>query len=1143
MSDVTSRFPQTNVAVNTNFIKPGLWLTQFFSKRGLAGVTGRPLYQYQMSADEYLSLKHCVSKADDQTVFGNLCPDWSAVFVLFCSEWFRREYINQWSWQPIWQSLSFELNPTDVKNTVVKGLSDYWQRPVLQYQSEHNNYLGSVFSEGGLPFKLLIDKNNHFQNVFKQVLNRYQHAGLLGKTTHELVEECVDKLPQAFKEDTSVELIADMADKLLSMVDAYDLEDSEDPAKHLDQVNGHWRSQFPLPLDDQIGSDFLNNLLTSATKEVKQQGIKRGELQAKHFLFLQSDVIKSEVTLPTNLTFEFLKEDVNSARIELAVYEGDVCLANVGVFHGHFEGLHTRLKMRLDQFQVTRQNTDKNLYLVAMQAGQQLAKILIPYSSLEIGQVPVGFIQKNDMLIYAGQASFKVKAPNVWLLLPETCQVTNVADTQSNDLLSLDKSPNDLEPSMSQEGQYLGLSLVKCQGKVCFENGTKECFIIETHAPNDTGDQLSLQGKFLEWSSEPSHVFVGIPSYQWATTVPFEQRESLNLFLNGQAQNNLSLAENYGRQSLSYRNAKNQTLLRKRVGVLPQDFELSLTSGNKPNEGIVTLKTKSLCCYQIKGVSEVRRDKSEANTQHIHLKEEGIPPDYFKLVVLVNLASDPIVLTLPFPSKGAVAYDKEGQVLKRQISLDALLGSRLHLFADAGQSNHFELEISLKDHQVNYANTPTFQWRYRVESEPKVISLYALKEHIQELMSLKPELDSEVLVTVRGPAKDLNIIVKRYEAVLDHDRARNLICLQEGSGFDSAKIKPQLFKLAAPEERAYLLDSRRSENAATGDYELPRQLEDTGPWLVIPQAGSKVSFRPKFILGRPQKFDAGQVLKHISQAVMAYHPQFCPDAFTPIIASMANKPSHSSWQYFITLKKHYYHLPLTTFQAWGELVKQPKALCLAILKFDADADLIARLEKEYPIVWEFIAVNDWRHAIECYKSGLLEAKLPEALVSKVVGELIDKICTQIGVYEGDYQAYLKEGVKPRDYPISMMQGLIIDNDDSWYQKLLQQQRDAKWPEKYDQELKRWFDFGSNFDLSIHTFHSHHQAVVLLPIFAAAVAAGKVQPDAIFNENNRINNQLDATKAFHLRTIRDFDMDWFKPMFQFAVFQFLNKDVK
>lgn len=1133
MSGFSSDLHQVKMSVNENFITPGLWLKQFFSNRGLAGVTGKPLYQYHVSSDEYLSLKYCVSNANAETVFGNLCPDWSAAFVLFCSEWFRREYIKQWSWQPIWKKLNFQLSPTDVKNTVVKGLSDYWQRPVLQYQSEHNNYLGSVFSEGGLPFKLLVDKNNHFQNSFKQVLNRYQHASLLGKTTNELVKECVDKLPQAFKEDNSIELIADMADKLLSMVNAFDLEDSEDPAKHLDQVNSHWRSQFPLPLDDRIGSEFLNNMLTSATKEVKSQNIKRGELQAQHFLFLQPSVIKSEVTLPKSLLFDFLKEDVNSARIELTVYEGDACIANVGVFHGHFEGMYTRLKMRLGQFQVTRQNMDKNLYLVAMQAGQQLAKILIPYSSLEIGRIPVGFILKNDMLIYAGQASFKVKAPNVWLLLPEQCQVESVVATNSNDV----------EPNITHEEQCLGLNFVKFQGKICVRNEAEEYYVIETHAPNDTGNQLFLQGKLLEWSSQPSHVYIGIPRYQWAETVPFERKESLNLFLNGQAQNKLSIAENYGRQSLSYRNAKNQTLLQKRIGVLPQDFELNLTSGDKPNEGIVTLKTKSLCCYQIKGVSELRRDKSEAGSQHIYLKEEGIPPDYFKLVVLVNLASDPIVLTLPFPAKGAVAYDKNGQLLKRQISLDSLLGSRLHLFSNAGQRNHFELELSLKNNQSDYTNTPSFQWRYTVEKQPKVISLHALKEHIQELMSLKPELDSEVQVIVRGPGKDLNIVVKRYEAVLDHDRVRNLIYLKEGSDFDSAKVKPQLFKLAAPEERVYLLNGRLSENTITGDYELPIQVESTGPWLVIPQAGSEVRFRPKFILGQPQRFSENKELKHISQAVMAYHPQFCPDAFTSIISSMAKKPSHSSWQYFITLKKNFYYLPLTTFQAWEELVKQPKALCLAILKFEGDADLIVRLEREYPIIWEFIGINDWRDAIDCYKSDLLESKLPEDLVSKVLRGLIDKICTQIGVYEGDYQAYLKEGIKPRNYPISTMQSLIIDNDDSWYQKLLQQQRDATWPKRYAYELRRWFDDNAELGLSINTFHSHHQAVVFLPIFAAAVASGKINPEALFNENDKVINNFDSTKAFHLRTVRDFDLDWFKSMYQFAIFQFLDKDVK
>ncbi|MGB0943920.1 MAG: STY4851/ECs_5259 family protein [Marinomonas sp.] len=1142
MSDVTSALNEKKETLNTNLIKPSLWLKQFFTKRGLVGPSGWPLYQYQMSADEYLSLKHCVIQGDDQAVFGGLCPNWSAAFVLFCSEWFRREYTNQWSWQPIWQSLSFELSPADVRNTVLKGLSEYWQRPVLQYQSEHKNYLGSVFSEGGLPFKLLIDKNNHFQNVFKQVLNRYQHASLLGKSTHELVGECVERLPQAFKEDTSVELIADMADKLLSMVDAFELDKAEDPAKHLDQVNGLWRTQFPLPLDDQIGSDFLNNLLTSATKEVKKQGVKRGELQAKHYLFLEYDEMKSEVTLPSSVLFEFTKEEVNSARIELAVYEGDVCLANAGVFHGHFEQHHTRLKMRLGQFQVTRQQSDKTLYLVAMQAGQKLAKVPVPYSALELGQVPVGFIKKDDILVYAGQASFKVKAPEVWLLLPPACRASN-AENHRNSAINLETKANENTSNVSHEGQCFGLDVVRCQGRICFEDESNESYLIETHAPSDTGDQLTLLGTSLKWQSDPSLVFIGLPSYQWAAHVPFDCRQSLTLYLNGQGQESLSLPENYGRQSLTYRNKNNQTLLRKRVGILPHDFEFSLTSGDQPNEGVITLKTKSLCCYQIKGVSGIRQDKSEANTVRIHLKEEGVPPDYFKLIILVNLASDPIVLTLPFPSKGAVAYDKKGQTLNRQISLDALLGSRLHLFAEAGQTNYFELEISLKDNQLTYANTPTFFWRYRVENEPIVVSLHALNEQIQELMSLKPELDSEVLITVRGPTNDLNIWVKRYEAMLDYDKPRNLIYLKDGSGFDSAKIKPILFKLAAPEERCYSLDSRLSENAATGDFELPRQVEDTGPWLVVPQADSKVGFRPKFILGQPQKFQEGQELKHLSQAVMAYHPVYFPNAFKAIITAMAKNVNHSSWQYFINVKKHYDYLPLTTFQAWGELVKQPNALCLAILKFEADAQLIARLEKEFPVLWEFIPLEDWQHAIAQFKTGLLEAKLPEALVAKVVNDLIDKICTQISVYEGEYQACLKSDNAGQNVPIEVMQGVIIDNDDSWYQTLLQQQHEARWPEKYAYELKQWFDKSSQFGLRVNTFHPHQLAVVLLPIFAAAVTVGKVRPEALFIDNGSNKNHIDANQAFHLRAIRDFDVDWFKSMYQFAVFHFLNKDVK
>ncbi|MGE9715637.1 hypothetical protein ACQP3F_28955, partial [Escherichia coli] len=86
-----------------------------------------------------------------------------------------------------------------------------------------------------------------------------------------LVQVVVDKsqLPTAFKEDTSVELINCMAEQLISLVQTYELSNHSEPVKELDRVHPKWRDSFPMPLDDETGTSFLNGLLRTATVETK----------------------------------------------------------------------------------------------------------------------------------------------------------------------------------------------------------------------------------------------------------------------------------------------------------------------------------------------------------------------------------------------------------------------------------------------------------------------------------------------------------------------------------------------------------------------------------------------------------------------------------------------------------------------------------------------------------------------------------------------------------------------------------------------------------------------------------------------------------------------------------------------------------
>jgi hypothetical protein len=55
--------------------------------------------------------------------------------------------------------------------------------------------------------------------------------------------------------------------------------------------------------------------------------------------------------------------------------------------------------------------------------------------------------------------------------------------------------------------------------------------------------------------------------------------------------------------------------------------------------------------------------------------------------------------------------------------------------------------------------------------------------------------------------------------------------------------------------------------------------------------------------------------------------------------------------------------------------------------------------------------------------------------------------------------------------------------------------------------------------------------VYLPIFAAAVAAEKVDPNLIFNSDSEL--------IFYLRQVRDFDTDWFNAVYQYALLSYLE----
>src|SRR5690625_2256327 len=99
------------------------WLAEFFRSRHLYEPDGRPLFEYQTSFNEYQQLKHLFAQPLTESHFVHeRCI--AACFVLFCAEWYRREYrsTDGWSWESIWHQIGCAISANQRGKVVTIGL-------------------------------------------------------------------------------------------------------------------------------------------------------------------------------------------------------------------------------------------------------------------------------------------------------------------------------------------------------------------------------------------------------------------------------------------------------------------------------------------------------------------------------------------------------------------------------------------------------------------------------------------------------------------------------------------------------------------------------------------------------------------------------------------------------------------------------------------------------------------------------------------------------------------------------------------------------------------------------------------------------------------------------------------------------------
>lgn len=1085
------------------------WLSQFQKSRAEIPL-GSPLYRYHLSLNEYLTLKEILSKSFEvvnKTVFS---PEWCGAFVLYCAEWFRREYNLEWSWNTIHETLGFELSPQQRSTVVQRGLKQ-WGRSVSRYEnSQGNNYLGSVFREGGLPTKLLSDDHNGYQDAFSKIFSRFSEAKELGQhSVRQLIQSRIQRLPEALQGEDSVELFADMLDKLDSLVYRFGLERQADPACYLDAKCTNWRTQFPLPLEDNIGTRFLNNLLVIASNEVKKKAKREVTLSCTHYFSWDNQSIRTEVTLPHKQLFMFTREQLSVSRIDLVLFEGEKLLANLGTGYAQFDGEQCHVVIRKTRAEVKRVNAKQKLSLVAMQAGEKLAQVSIGDSEIDWGEVPVTLSEEDGEWRVLGQASLSTRKKLVYILMPGEAE----PETISGELID---SPH----------RFCRLKVCQLTGACLITLPGDDTYRIATGCDDPKHVGVMLESDVLPWQTKPMMVFRGLRAINHAATSV--TGESLDVYLDGKSVSHLTRENFLGKQRLTIKKHSGEVLLRKQVGVLPADFDIVFKSGDTPNKGTIIISTAApkVCTVKTAGVVLENVEKSEKQVA-LHLHAEGTPPSTVQVDITLNMLGEAVTFILPFPSKGVVAFNAHGKPLAQRLTVDDLLGSRLHLFSMSGQVARYQIEASSNIKGIKQTSAPYYRWQYVVSDKPVEVSLYALKTSLLELLSLNNHLDSSVDLVISGPGKTLRFSVSHYSSVMDFDRERNVVYTRSNRLTDPQSLRPALMRLTAPEQAPTYLKSLTSEGVSTGEFALPGYVNEGGPWLVVPAPDSDVLFRAKFIPCMGEQTNDGDV-KTLQKASRLFHPSTNPNVIADVFHQMNTDWGHSGWQYLRDTYKNYGHLPLSTFEVFKYLVRDTKALAVALFQFELNPELIARVESELPVFWQFVPLEDWRHAIQLQRAMLEGMCLPAEIVNELMAKQITKLVDAIPALSDEVAIFLETGKLPQICPSALME-ILVHNE--WYQDLLRQNAENNsWPTEFGADLKRWCTQSGLMPFEIKTNAGFHDGVVYLPVFAAAVVTELVPVE--------VSSTFRDYDLFHLRKLRDFDCAWFEPVFRCFVSYFL-----
>lgn len=1084
------------------------WIRTYLARRGQTSPNGQPLYHYATRESERAFLAALLSMNVEERLSPTYGIYWAAGFCLFVADTYRREYTAHWSWQAFEKELEIELQPNDRAELVKFGLS-FWERP-LRYQDQRADYLGSLFAEGGLPWRLLQSEQHGFGRAIKAGLSHRN----TGQESVSVIRQFGQYFPQSFRNDNTYQLLASIVETLKRLANEYGLDQQNDQAAFLNEHAPRWREQFPLPLEEDNGVALVNEWLMDASVQLERRKHARDMARAftcEHCLSdtLATPRLEAHIWLGNSLQINLEGHSITNTRIELALYEGERLALKLGVDYGRVDGNVMTVRLPAKAASVRRQQPEKPLLLVASCAGEHLDIRVIQSSEIDWQQLPAVFVEDDGITRLAGIASVQYQAANALLRVPPGMQAPSTQALQTDDL--------------GGHWYRIDESCVLLKGEARY--------VIESGLETEWG-RVEWQGAISSCSTLPVASWKGWP--RCLLLGPHGQSQLPEGYrVNGRQVNTLEALPSAGSFKVDVLGEGLRVVGRRTLGILPRDFTVSAlpASSHTPARFII----RSVAALEVRVLNTGMRSHVHQDGAEIRIYLEPgkqVPEELVQLDIRDVRAPQGVMVRLPYPEEGAQLVTADGKPMAGNgLALKDVLGMTLTLTPPPEVARTFCVSLELMGYNIHLKR----QYRYHVKNKTAEVSLYSLYDDMLTLLSGSAEQDAHLRCRVETSRPHKQFYIYRYQAFIKFtnpsgdffelvDHANNALM------YRSEGTTVMAMQLANPESAPVAILPSRPNDVVTGFYKLPEALHKNGPWLLYPDEGASITFRPAIHVPNHAACQLSEKteIRTLHAAARYYHPQHYPEAFDSVLNVMSENFFHSGWRYMAELKIGYSHLPLSSLECWKHLVRHPEALALAVFRLEITPSFAERLTHELAVIWEVITVAQWQSAVQRYIETLArELGLPDPVMCGKAHERMALLSSQVPAFR-DFSDILCNPCQP--LPGAPPLQTILP---AWLNDLRAQHDEEEWPVNLGRSLTQWLQQQENFTWLVERdMPEHTRAVIFMPIFAAFLTAGSVRFSTLPAE--------DIERRFAFRVLSDFDRNtWYEPVYSACLSNLLH----